>query len=212
MKKEHFLLFISLIIIATALILRFIDNPRLKPIDNNSKTETTSEQLPGVKTQPAIYSEDGQIVGGDRDEHGCIGSAGYGWCESKQKCLRIWEEDCPSNILEVKDTENQEVAVAVSYPLPGDLVTSPLSISGRARGTWFFEASLPISLIAVDGTLIVSHYGEAKSDWMTTDFVPFESVLEFNTEVETGYLVIAKDNPSGLPENNDQVMIPVRFK
>jgi hypothetical protein len=35
-----------------------------------------------------------QLVGGDRDEHGCIGSAGYSWCESKQKCLRIWEENC----------------------------------------------------------------------------------------------------------------------
>ena len=34
------------------------------------------------------------IVGGDRDEHGCIGSAGYSWCESKQKCLRVWEESC----------------------------------------------------------------------------------------------------------------------
>jgi len=36
------------------------------------------------------------IVGGDMDEHGCIGSAGYMWCESKQKCLRAWEEQCPS--------------------------------------------------------------------------------------------------------------------
>lgn len=35
------------------------------------------------------------IVGGDKDEHGCIGSAGYTWCESKQKCLRVWEEECP---------------------------------------------------------------------------------------------------------------------
>ena len=34
------------------------------------------------------------IVGGDKDEHGCIGSAGYTWCEEKQKCLRAWEEPC----------------------------------------------------------------------------------------------------------------------
>lgn len=34
-------------------------------------------------------------IGGDRDEHGCLGTVGYTWCESKQKCLRIWEEDCP---------------------------------------------------------------------------------------------------------------------
>jgi len=37
------------------------------------------------------------LVGGDKDSHGCIGSAGYTWCEKKQKCLRVWEEDC--NIL-----------------------------------------------------------------------------------------------------------------
>lgn len=35
--------------------------------------------------------------GSDRDEHGCIGSAGYVWCDALQKCLRSWEEDCPSD-------------------------------------------------------------------------------------------------------------------
>jgi putative hemolysin len=34
------------------------------------------------------------IVGGGQDSHGCIGSAGYSWCESKKKCLRVWEENC----------------------------------------------------------------------------------------------------------------------
>jgi len=31
-------------------------------------------------------------VGGDADEHGCIGSAGYSWSEEKQACVRPWEE------------------------------------------------------------------------------------------------------------------------
>jgi hypothetical protein len=34
------------------------------------------------------------VVGGDKDEHGCIGSAGYSWCQKKQRCLRVWEESC----------------------------------------------------------------------------------------------------------------------
>jgi len=34
------------------------------------------------------------IVGNDRDSHGCIGSAGYSWCDAKQKCIRPWEENC----------------------------------------------------------------------------------------------------------------------
>ncbi len=29
--------------------------------------------------------------GSDRDAHGCIGSAGYSWCESTGKCERSWE-------------------------------------------------------------------------------------------------------------------------
>lgn len=37
------------------------------------------------------------VVGGDKDEHGCIGSAGYTWCEVKNKCLRVWEEPCIIN-------------------------------------------------------------------------------------------------------------------
>lgn len=36
---------------------------------------------------------DNQIIGGDKDEHGCLIAAGYSWCQAKQKCLRIWEED-----------------------------------------------------------------------------------------------------------------------
>lgn len=30
-------------------------------------------------------------VGGDRDAHGCIGSAGYTWCVSEGQCVRPWE-------------------------------------------------------------------------------------------------------------------------
>ena len=33
------------------------------------------------------------MVGGDRDEHGCIGSAGYDWFILKQQCLRPFEVD-----------------------------------------------------------------------------------------------------------------------
>ena len=33
-------------------------------------------------------------IGGDKDDNGCLVGAGYTWCETKQKCLRIWEEGC----------------------------------------------------------------------------------------------------------------------
>jgi hypothetical protein len=31
------------------------------------------------------------LPGGDTDEHGCIGSAGYQWCAKEMKCERPWE-------------------------------------------------------------------------------------------------------------------------
>lgn len=31
------------------------------------------------------------LVGNDRDEHGCIGSAGYIWSEVSHQCVRPWE-------------------------------------------------------------------------------------------------------------------------
>jgi len=46
---------------------------------------------------PAQPAQNQPIVGGDRDAHGCIGSAGYSWCEVKQKCLRTWEEPCQAD-------------------------------------------------------------------------------------------------------------------
>ncbi|MBA3064729.1 hypothetical protein FP803_04805, partial [Candidatus Woesearchaeota archaeon] len=41
-----------------------------------------------------------QPIGGETDEHGCLIAAGYTWCESKQKCLRTWEEECLSETQE----------------------------------------------------------------------------------------------------------------
>lgn len=34
----------------------------------------------------------GQKVGGDRDVHGCIGSAGYTYSAIKDSCVRVWME------------------------------------------------------------------------------------------------------------------------
>lgn len=42
----------------------------------------------------ATTSTGASLVGNDRDAHGCIPSAGYSWCQAKNKCLRPWEESC----------------------------------------------------------------------------------------------------------------------
>ncbi|MBO6556599.1 MAG: META domain-containing protein [Pseudomonadales bacterium] len=38
-----------------------------------------------------MQKKDLLVVGGDRDEHGCIGSAGYQWCRKLDQCVRGWE-------------------------------------------------------------------------------------------------------------------------
>ena len=38
------------------------------------------------------------VLGADRDEHGCIGSAGYTWSQLKQRCIRTFEEGIPLEI------------------------------------------------------------------------------------------------------------------
>jgi len=37
-----------------------------------------------------------EALGGDSDEHGCLGAAGFVWCESLGRCHRPWEVTCPS--------------------------------------------------------------------------------------------------------------------
>ncbi len=56
-------------------------------------------------------------LGGDRDEHGCILSAGYSWCEPKSKCVRIWEEKCFESV-----EEEIEAILAKKYGKSSDEV------------------------------------------------------------------------------------------
>lgn len=103
--------------------------------------------------------------------------------------------------------------VRIFTPLPDALVRSPLQVRGEARGTWYFEASFPIRVLAADGTELGVTPAESESDWMTTEFVPFSATVAFaEPATATGFLVLEKDNPSGLPEHADSVRIPVRFR
>ena len=69
--------------------------------------------ISGCTQQPTSDGGDGneQIIGGDKDEHGCLIAAGYSWCEAKQKCLRAWEEACETavNGSNVTDDVNTEI-------------------------------------------------------------------------------------------------------
>jgi len=73
-----------------------------------------------------------------------------------------------------------------------------------------------------DGRIIAQWYATAQDEWMTTDFVPFEGELEFSNPSfpgaeeghfsRRGFLIFQKDNPSGLPEHDDALEIPIWFE
>lgn len=101
--------------------------------------------------------------------------------------------------------------IQVDNPRPNQIITSPLVITGRARGSWYFEATFPIALKTLSGQVISVTYAQADGDWMTSDFVPFQATLEFSNTESQGKLIIENSNPSGLPENAKTLIIPVAF-
>ena len=97
--------------------------------------------------------------------------------------------------------------------LANSVIKSPLKIAGEARGVWYFEASFPIKLLDGNGNQIAIAVAQAQDNWMTIELVPFEATLEFKTPAtDTGTLVFQKDNPSGLPEHDADVRVPIRFR
>lgn len=109
--------------------------------------------------------------------------------------------------------------IRVSDLREGDVIISPLVLEGEARGNWFFEASFPISIVNWDGLIIAEHYASAEGDWMTTEYVPYTSTVEFENPykegdpefMKRGAIILHKDNASGLPEHDDALEIPIMF-
>ena len=87
-----------------------------------------------------------------------------------------------------------------------------MTVKGRARGSWYFEANLPVALKDSNGNILVQKGMQAQTDWMTTNYVDFQDTLTFSMPpTQYGELVISKDNPSGEPQNDAQFSVPVKF-
>lgn len=103
--------------------------------------------------------------------------------------------------------------ITLDTPVEGDTITSPVTLSGKVRGNWYFEASFPIIIVDWDGRIIGEGHATAQGDWMTTEFVPFTATVHYTVDPQTPYargaIILKKDNPSGLPENDAAIEIPV---
>lgn len=99
--------------------------------------------------------------------------------------------------------------VIVTDPLPNGAVSQTFTVRGEARGSWFFEASFPLQVRDPDNNNVGGGVAMARDNWMTTEFVPFEGKVIVENYSGPVRLVLLKDNPSGLPENEDSVEFPI---
>lgn len=105
--------------------------------------------------------------------------------------------------------------IIVESPRVGEKVNNPIVISGKARGTWFFEASFPIVVTNWDGLIIGEGFATADGDWMTEEYVPFTATLSYDvTKIgpySRGTLILKKDNPSGEPQFDNALEYQINF-
>ncbi|MDD3498644.1 MAG: hypothetical protein PHH24_04065 [Candidatus Moranbacteria bacterium] len=95
-----------------------------------------------------------KLIGGDKDDHGCLIGAGYSWCEEKQKCLRVWEEECAdkenaiiSFLADKYDKDESEVTLNITREegnyvrggvtfAPGGIGDSGMFLATNYEGEW----------------------------------------------------------------------------
>lgn len=137
----------------------------------------------------------------------CVQSGFYTTQKVPRECKdgygKVFIEDL-GNVLDKSDL------IKLANPLPNSSNTSPLTITGQARGYWFFEGSFLIKIKDLEGKVIGQSIAKAKTEWMTEDFVDYESTMYFNISTTTrAILELNKDNPSGLEKYADRLFVPI---
>jgi len=106
----------------------------------------------------------------------------------------------------------KSVTVKIYTPGINDTLVSPVIVMGEVPGNWSFEASFPIKILDAKGNVVAKASAQLLGEWMTTRLVPFSAKLIYTMAASgNGVLLLQKDNPSGLPENNDTVSIPIHL-
>ncbi len=109
-------------------------------------------------------------------------------------------------------------SIEMENPLPRQQVTSPIEVRGMAPGTWFFEASMTARLETAEEDLeteaIITTTAE---EWMTTEQIPFEGTIPYSrtpalNDTISATLIIRAANPSGLPEHEKFLRIPLTLE
>lgn len=108
------------------------------------------------------------------------------------------------------DTTPLSARVVVVSPRPQSTVAHTFTVSGKAPGGWFFEAVFPIQVRDENNNVLAHAQAHASGDWMTSNLVSFTSTVSIQgTYTGPATLILLRDNPSGLPENDDAQSVPI---
>lgn len=142
---------------------------------STDKSPTKTYSTAGTKTASVTITSNGtnitkqcgsvniidnvNIIGGNTDIHGCLGSAGYSWCEIRNKCLRTWEESCSYNNVSGADLSISLIGVGTIDSYGQFVSASQVGRGGNAAikvrvtnigasysGTWSITGSMSPSL------------------------------------------------------------------
>jgi len=109
---------------------------------------------------------------------------------------------------------NEELGIEVFLPKINEEINSPLEIIGTVFGNgWIgFEGQVgTVKLFNSNGEKIAESYLEATTEWMQPS-VRFKTTLNFiSLFIDDGVLVFNNENPSGLPENNREFILPIKI-
>jgi hypothetical protein len=109
-------------------------------------------------------------------------------------------------------TSQKGVTVKIYTPAINDTLVSPVIVMGEVPGNWSFEASFPVKILDAKGNVVAKATAQLLGEWMTTKLVPFSAKLTYASAVSgNGVLLLQKDNPSGMPQNDDTVSIPIHL-
>lgn len=104
--------------------------------------------------------------------------------------------------------------IDVFMPKLNSEISSPLEVLGTVNGNgWIgFEGQVgTIKLIDNEGKELAFGILQATGDWMKSS-INFKATLEFISLYEgEGKLIFINENPSGLPENNREFILPVKI-
>ena len=107
-----------------------------------------------------------------------------------------------------------ELGIEVFLPKLNEEISSPLEIIGTVNGNgWIgFEDQVgTVKLLNSEGEELAAGILQATTEWMQLP-VRFKTTLNFiSLNMDAGKLVFNNENPSGLPQNNREFVLPVKI-